>query len=223
MSKKFLLDSIATAFGAMCLAALLFVGGYYVSKPGDLSPSPTVLVYVGDVMHGTAVYLGDGVYLTAKHNTAMEGLRIMGQDGTEYKIKEVHAFDNDVAFLIADGGPAGKARLACEADAHMGVSVFTEGYPQAKLIQRYVGHIASNVWNEDLPGPFTKYLAEGQILDIFVSPGLSGGGVFVGDYDIVAMVVALYSGQVPALAPIGIAVPASVICKYKQALDTRPQ
>mgnify|MGYP001390968554 CR=1 FL=1 len=221
MSKKFLGEVIATAFAVVCLASLLFAGGAYVSTTKSISPSPTVLVFVGDTMHGTAVHLGGGVFVTAKHNTAMAGLALKGQDGTVYHVKEVHAFANDVAFVVADGGPEGKATLACKADATPGVSVYTEGYPQTRFFQRYAGTVASYVWGKEIGEPLSKYLTHGQMLDLFVSPGLSGAGVFTGDYSIVGMIVALYAGQ-PLTPPLRVAVPASVICGYKHALDTRP-
>jgi uncharacterized protein with FMN-binding domain len=208
---------------AIALLVALTVGGVSLAVLNGMSKanaeeSPTVMVISPDGV-GTAVHIADGVYVTAAHN--FEGdvaVKVKALDGALHDITRVDSFENDIAFFRSDPAP-GSAKVMC-ADAEPGTRVFHEGYPQITVFQRYDGTIASRAFS-----PMGIGLAGGekyetaQVIDVDIAPGSSGGGVFLtGTYDLVGIVVATYAEDMVS-PELEIAVPASTICDFKEALD----
>jgi S1-C subfamily serine protease len=211
----------------VALAVFVFGASYAASGSFERLESPTVLVTTGTHTHGTAVHLGNGLFLTAEHVTHGESpIVLTGDGGTVFKVLTVDRFPmEDLAFIQADAGPPGVARLAC-AGAVPGTDIYTEGFPELRIRQRYEGSVSSMPYVPAKLGLMLTGEMEGkypqlQVIRVGSTVGNSGGGVFIeGSNDLVGLYALLYhwygSVQLENM------IPSSLICETREVLDSRP-
>jgi len=157
--------------------------------------------------HGSAVHIGDGVYLTAAHVVAgVTGLDVKTDTGVTLKATVlVSDNDYDVAILMADGHmPRAAAPLSCEAPVpHTPVRLI--GNPMAVEFLTLRGHVAG------VPRRLGPWALVSPV-DATVAGGMSGGPVVNDAGEVVGITVgAVQFGM--GLVGIGTVVPGSAICR----------
>ena len=144
--------------------------------------------------HGSGSYLGDGVYLTAAHVTAGDGLSfiIKHQSGAEVKVLDVRAdAERDVSLLFAGKGIdlIPPVNLFCDYRG-VGYDIYAKGYPMSLGLVETEGAISS------VASPWANWKSVYRT-DVALGPGMSGGPVF----DSYGNQVAINIGM--ALMPLG--------------------
>jgi S1-C subfamily serine protease len=186
------------------------------AQPTPATPvlaSPTVYVAIGDEGHGSGVYIGKGLVLTAGHVASNdEPLKVVA-NGTNYAAKVLWVNkEHDLALLeIPTDAPIKAAKLACR-EPIVGERIFSEGSPLNVGYIRVPGWVAgtTRLWNENTVTPL-------------IAPvlwGMSGGPVYDEAGDILGIndMVTLgpvygMGGQIGVSAEdIGWMVPSSVAC-----------
>lgn len=198
--------------GAMAFALSACTIGT-AKQPEPALAGATVKILVGGG-HGSGSHIGDRYILTAAH--VVEGgteFEIKADDGSLRKAKLLWANKgNDVALLRLDETGTGRVplsavNLACKEPApgdylklsgNPGPIEFISTYGRVAGSARKVGTIESAI-----------------VLDATVVPGMSGGGAFDAQGNLVGITVALMAvptGSGASLMPVSYIVPASVIC-----------
>lgn len=168
--------------------------------------------------HGSGSYLGDGVYLTAAHVTAGEGLSftIKHQNGAELKVLDVRAdAERDVSLLFAGRGVdlISPVNLYCDYRS-VGDDIYAKGYPMSLGLVETEGVISS------VASPWASWKSVHRT-DVALGPGMSGGPVF----DSYGNQVAINIGM--ALMPLGFSastmglnliVPSVEVCNFMTEL-----
>jgi len=146
----------------------------------------TVLVHIGNEGEGSGVIISPHMILTAKHCVA-EYMTVVLFDGTELTVKEVFVFDDrDVAVLFVDENLPRCVKAGKTPQALMPTWIYARlvEEPEGTLIFGWTRGIVSVVTPED------RYI----ILDQAIYPGMSGGGVYNRDGELVGLVVAMWMG-----------------------------
>jgi S1-C subfamily serine protease len=222
-----MLKALALLAGAFLLTSLYLVDAdnQYV-KHHDAS----VVIVSLPQGHGSGVYLGNGLILTAAH--VAKEVDVGGKMDIE-NIKQAKGtatvlwFDAnaDVALMKLDAPmkDAAPARLLCStSDAAIGDDVEVIGAPlNLKYIHTY-GRVASEVTARIATGegPQVNFLA-----DVTAAPGNSGGPAFDKDGNLIGIVVAIVTAPlqggmmmpIPSIVRLTYIIPKSVICKELSA------
>ena len=200
----------AVAFGVFCAAAValpvLMVNATTPSAP----PYPVVEVHLQD-SQGSAVHIGDGLYITASHVVGKAGeVTLVDRDGNSVDAKVLWAAnDHDVALIRAGSDldvPA--AALNCN-PLHAGEEVRALGSTIGARFQETKGTVSGEISSF---GIFASLMP----MDITVYSGMSGGAVLDSHGRLVGIInsilsVGTYTGR-PAPIGFSFAVPGNVIC-----------
>ncbi len=159
-----------------------------------------------DIGHGTAVHIGQGVFLTAAH--VLEGATevYVKIEDTTYDAKVLQADKaTDVAFIRIDAlrSQAASKTLECRTPT-VGEPVEAHGYPLDLEDVRTFGRVSTIM----RPHGFWR---DAVIVDITIAPGMSGGPVYSSKGNVIGMAVGVkqFGG---ALVPLSVIVPGSTIC-----------
>lgn len=191
----FLLFSALTIFAAQELAR------------SDIKADAVVKVIVGKG-HGSAVHIGNGVYLTAGHVAgALEEVGIKtstGETGTA-KVLWVSK-DYDIALIKSDIETE-TANLECRAP-EVGEHIQLKGNPLNLEFQTTWGRVSGT---EVSVGPWEAALP----VNAAIAGGMSGGGMFDADGDLIGINVGGMVQRIGfggSMVGIGYIVPANAIC-----------
>lgn len=176
------------------LAALLLAAGLalsFVQFQDSFRTAPIPLVpviaYAHDHGHGSAVSLGGGMLLTAKHVTdGGEGLQVLFGDEIYSGKLEKHWPDRDLALMSSEL-QLRPTPIRCE-ELPIGERVTATGFPMDLGYMRVQGYVGGPIkWDRhlridnglDFTGrpPKPKQFRALQALDLRVAPGMSGGPV----------------------------------------------
>ena len=158
--------------------------------------------------HGSATHIGDGYFITAAH-VIQKDITINTQLGREYDVEVMWVNnDYDVALVKSDVGEISTAAIDCRVPAR-GEDIMLSGSPMNMDFIDTWGRVSGDEmidqgsWRRSVP------------VNVVIAPGMSGGGAFDADGDLVGigvgvMIMHLGSGG----GPVGLAyvVPASVVC-----------
>lgn len=182
------------------IAAVLCGTIGYAVHTQDESPVNNIIgatvVIKGTMSHGSGVYLGKGIILTAKHCLGMEGATILDSKGNIYKIeKEVAAGDTteDVGFIKISKNADKYIPIVSRfgRTPHVSKKVFICGNPlDDKLFQTFTTGTVIKI-GVDVPGMWDNTI----ISDASAYKGNSGGGVFDRKYRLVGVVVGIIGGN----------------------------
>lgn len=199
---------LALSAAAACLLALAAGVAADVAKTHFATKKPLAGAAVRvatDADHGTGVYLGNGLTLTAAHVVHdQSGLRLRtdrGQDVEAVVLWENQAYD--LALVQTEPLAAASAPLACRAPV-VGEEVQSVGNPLGLEFVSIRGRVAAGTLNRS-PWSFA------YLVDMTVVPGMSGGPL----YDRSGSVIGIVTGVAVAsrsLVGIGYIVPSSAAC-----------
>lgn len=187
-------------------AGLLFSGLAYFGQPAP--PSSTVKVLGLDGSHGSAVHVGNGLYITAAHVLQhWSQVEIKNDQGEQITaLVGMKRDDYDVAALwVPDPDFVSASPLNC-LSLTKGEQVRVEGNPMklefVEFDVKVVGKpVEYAMWN--LVYPVTPMIV----------PGMSGGGAFDQNGDVRGISVGVIKVDV-SLGNIGFVVPSSVVCDF---------
>lgn len=173
-----------------------------------LLPSDVKLVVDGG--HGSAVHIGNGIFLTAGHNLTVKTktLKIKMRDGSVRPAEALwYNTKYDIGLVKADGEGLESADLQCR-EMEVGESITTLGNPTIMEFVTAFGKIAGEARTL---GDWERV----QVVDITILPGQSGGPVFDKDGKLVGITVGVATfGGGWAIIPTGFGfiVPGKAIC-----------
>ena len=183
-----------------------------VVNPDPMDATMKLLIEGGG--HGSATHIGNGFVITAGHVARNEGeiLTARFKNGDEFEA--VTLWSNrahDVALLrIEEWEDIPASHLQCRTP-HMGESVGLYGNPMALEFIGTTGKVAG-----DVTGAYDSAWAEALPIDGAMGPGMSGGGAFDDDGNLVGInvgiplaVMGLYNTTFTGISFI---VPSSTIC-----------
>jgi S1-C subfamily serine protease len=217
--------------GALFLLAVIYFAPPQAAR-GTIDPENSTVIVSLAGGHGSGVYLGNGLILTAAHvaKEAADG-KMSVEDIQQTKGTAVvlwYNADADVALLKLDGPMTDfkgvvdvlpPAKLSCATpDVKIGDDIEVIGAPlNLKYIHTY-GRVASEVTARIATGegPQINFLA-----DVTAAPGNSGGPAFDKDGNLVGIVVAIVTAPlqgglmmpIPSIVRLTYIIPKSVICK----------
>lgn len=214
----------ALLVGAFCVCAVLVTGNTAAPHYGNTSPSVVIVAVTGSG-HGSGVYIGQGLILTAAHvaKEAPHGKMTVSTEKAEEPATVLwFNADTDVALLQLDTPMSDllPATLVCKTkDPAIGDYVQAIGSPlNLKFIHTY-GRIASIVAQHN--GERVTFIA-----DLTIAPGSSGGPAFDRDGNLVGLTIGI------AVAPLGLGamslvslsyiIPKSVLCSELSAPHPAP-
>ena len=219
-----MLKYMASAIGGLIFFVALIAGVAHFAPTTAYDQAAAVYYVKMDAGHGSAVYIGNGQFVTAAHVAAGAGesQRLLISSGASalepmmpVKVTWMDA-DKDVALLtLVDASQqsnlATPAHLACgKADPTVGRHVHAIGFPLNLGKVETWGKVSQNTG----PRP------DGQInllADMTVAPGNSGGPAYDFDGDVAGIVVAIPLAPIgpmsATLIPLTYIVPRSVICE----------
>lgn len=173
--------------------------------------SITFAVQVGKT-GGSAIYVGQGLFLTAAHVMGAEKKAKLVQLGREWSANLVSAdFETDIALLRIVGDVPSLAPASWAEDVPSGTAIFAVGFPAP--LDESVPTITSGVVSgtRDIGG--TRYLQ----IDAPVNPGNSGGPILTHQGQVAGMVIF----RVQQSAGLNFAVPADIARAYVDQPVTR--
>lgn len=209
---------IRYGFLAPVLALLAIAGlGWFLSStssdPEAHAAQATVYVAVDDNgSHGSGVVIAPGVVLTNQHVVdKLDKLMIEFPNGDkrEGKVAWKGVNSHDLAVLLVDTGDVRPAALDC-AVPKVGQQVYAHGHP---MFLRSI-----TTWGKVASLPLTKDdgLVDATILDLTITSGNSGGGVWSGK-KLVGISTAVIARGSAFGAPVqtghSVMIPASAICR----------
>ena len=194
--------------------AMVFVAGVYagVSDIMRIAPRldlPTVKI-VKTNGHGSATNIGNGYFITAAHVVGSDTIvDIKTSSGATSQAEVIWSSTKyDVALMRSDIEGVGVADLECRTPQR-GESIRLSGNPiNLEYIDTY-GVVAGDAmfdigpWSESIP------------INAAIAPGMSGGGAFDNDGDLIGVNVGVMMMQVGmGGGPVGLGyvVPSSVVC-----------
>lgn len=184
-----------------------------ITNPDPMSA--TVKLSIAGGGHGSATHIGGGYLITAGHVAEKEGDRLTArfQNGDEYEA--VTLWSNrryDIALVKIDGSGLPSSNLECRAPDRQ-ESIWLYGNPQSSEFIVTQGTVAGK------PREMAPNWAEVVPVDASMGPGMSGGGAFDADGDLIGINVGTqFSARAGAMGPdvytigINMIVPASTIC-----------
>lgn len=194
---------------------------FHVSLVAELSPEPivnpdpmdaTMKLYVEGGGHGSGTHIGGGYVITAGHVAENEGDKLTAKfsDGAQRDAVTMWSSATyDVALLKIDGWEGPASNLDCRIP-EVGEDVGLYGNPLAMEFVHTYGKVASGITRA-----YSTAWAEALPIDGAMGPGMSGGGAFDEDGDLVGINVGVPLTKIGmASVPVGISfiVPASTIC-----------
>lgn len=199
--------SYASELAAQEIAKLNAAAPKFPRKP--LLPADVKVVLEGG--HGSAVYIGSGVFLTAAHvvSKITKPFTIKLHDGSVRKA-EVLWFNTkyDIGLIAADGDGLRSSDLQCR-ELEVGETIRVEGNPTIMEFVSATGRIAG-------AGRKIGFWERVQVVDITILPGQSGGPVYDVGGKLVGITVGVATyGMGWAAAPtgFGFVVPGKSICQ----------
>jgi S1-C subfamily serine protease len=205
--------NVSIVVSALLCVSLLVYGRNTPAATPSFAPS-SVYIKVEDG-HGSGVYIGNGLFLTAAHvakKAQDDKLTVILNDGDELPAVVLWKNeDYDVALIrTTDTVAAQIAHLSCDArELPVGAYVETIGNPVNLKNVRTRGAVARNIAHFDKP-------MNAFIADLTIAPGNSGGPVFDDQGNLVGLVSAMTAVSTNAfgvsLIPLTYVVPASTIC-----------
>lgn len=205
-----------TTLATIALVALCIVG-IFVWQPRAATPdtrSSVVKVMVGSG-HGSGVYIGSGIVLTAAHvlaGAADSTVRIKteGKNLLDGEVLWINKARDVGAIRVATTTGLKAAFLSC-IDPQMGDQITARGNPGFAEFFTSWGHVSDAIKHEI--GPWAQAL----IVDASISPGQSGGPVFDSAGRVVGLAVGVMlaplSQGATSLSGVGIIVPGSAVCE----------
>lgn len=205
-----------TTLATLALVALCIVGLFVWQSKAATAPigqpgQPTVKILL-EQGHGSGVYIGQGLILTAAHVVAnsKDGKVKIKTEGGNILPGDVlwMSKDRDVALVRVIGTTGLKAAALSCATPEYGQMISARGSPGPVEFFTAWGHIAGTV------KPFGPWL-EAIPTDMTTIMGMSGGPVFNARGEVVGLVVGVLTvpiGFSASLTGIGVIVPGSTIC-----------
>lgn len=148
----------------------------------------TVKIEIVGSGHGSGTHIGNGLILTAAHVVDSEGeFKVVTTTGQELDA-EVLWFNTarDLAMVkVADYSQIGDSPVDCRT-ASVGEQLTFEGNPLGLTFQTTVGTVTGAL----ISNPEAERWIESLPVDGVIAPGMSGGGVFDADGDLVGVNVA---------------------------------
>jgi len=166
-----------------------------------------------DAHHGSAVYIGNGRFVTAAHVLRKENkpYRIKTTTGRIYEAEVLWAnTDYDIGVLFVKDPKIKAAPIDC-AESPIRLPVIARGNPYEMEVIETTGYVASK--------PTSMYdtsWKEAVIYDISAGPGMSGGGIFNYNNELVGITVGMrmYNTMgVPSPSGFTIGVPSKTLCR----------
>lgn len=205
MNKEAVMYSAVVLVGVSGVSAA-FVDGYMASDMLDL---PTVKI-VKTNGHGSATNIGNGYFITAAHVVGSDvNVDIKTSSGATSQAEVIWSSAKyDVALMRSDIEGVGVADLECRTPTR-GESIRLSGNPiNLEYIDTYgvvAGDAMFNIgpWSESIP------------INAAIAPGMSGGGAFDDDGDLIGVnvgVMVMQVGMGGGPVGIGYVVPSSVVC-----------
>jgi S1-C subfamily serine protease len=200
-----------TALIAAALSAALFG---CTDEPAKDYSSSTVKVIVGDRGHGSGVYIGPGLIVTAAHvvaNLKDNKITIKTESGNLLKEAELLWVNaaRDVAVIKPKGTIGLKAaNLSCGTPA-FGDNIMARGNPGPVEFFTSWGHVSGTLRENG------KWL-ESVSTDMTIVMGMSGGPVFNEAGEVAGIVVGALTAPMGfgvSLTGVGLIVPGSTICQ----------
>lgn len=193
------------------LAGLAVLVGTVEARPYLFKPDAMTTVKVlGENGHGSATNIGNGYFVTAAHVLHGENeVKLKTSSGNQATADVLWASDKyDIALMKSDVTGVDAANIECRRPER-GEYLKLSGNPINMEFIDTRGHVAGDVmfdigpWGESIP------------VDAAIAPGMSGGGAFDKDGDLVGVnagVMIMPVGM--AGGPVGLAyvVPSSVVC-----------
>lgn len=190
MSRPFL-AWLTALVGACVLAGSVALYSTPSHAPENLASPVVKLSYAGG--HGSAVHIGNGYLITAAHVVAGQAgdATAKFEDGTEHKATVLWYNEAyDIALLRLHDGALHAANLECRVPA-LHEKVTARGNPL------FMEHITTQGWIAGLPLTLKNAWLSVVPMSIPLAGGMSGGGLFDDDGDLVGILVGV------PLQPIG--------------------
>lgn len=202
LAKPFLVP--AAVIAALVVASLLPYTPAPVAAP---LPSSTVKVVLS-LGHGSGVHIGNGYIVTAAHVAGDKQTVTLKLDNGKEQAATVLWVNkaHDIALLRTDATMSA-SHLSCRVAA-VGEALTARGNPAAAEFIAASGRVAGS---EREFGPWKRVL----ITDMTTIPGMSGGGVFDVEGDVVGITVGVLVvplGFAPSLTGFGTIVPSAAVC-----------
>lgn len=198
---------LASVFLVSCLVAVAFTTADKV-----VPVSPVVKVTLASGGHGSAVYIGGGLFLTANHVVSGDEATIVSQAAKPCSAKATVVWTStayDVALISAECEGLAAAPLRCD-ELHVGERIISYGSPMALDFLQTRGRISGK---PRTVGPWKSAYPT----DISIGPGMSGGPVMDERGRLVGINVgaamASFGMGVKSLMGISLIVPATEICR----------
>lgn len=199
----------AEIFGGVAIGAILSAALWLDHIPPPRLDLPTVKIMKSNG-HGSATNIGNGYFITAAHVVGDDvNVDIKTSSGATSQADVIWSSTKyDVALMRSDIDGVGVADLECRTPTR-GESIRLSGNPiNLEYIDTYgvvAGDAMFNVgpWSESIP------------INAAIAPGMSGGGAFDSDGDLIGVNVGVMMMQVGlGGGPVGIGyvVPSSVVC-----------
>lgn len=209
--KKSWFTNHALPAGVALVVAFAILAAIFVVAPRIVAnmPSSSVKIELAAGGHGSGVYIGDGLILTAAH-VAAEGAAVTVKldDGTTRAAEVVwSSAKSDIALLRTSPQGISASPLSC-APIVVGAAVQAKGNPLAVEFITTYGHIIGG-------GRQAGDWAVVAPVDMTVLPGMSGGGIFNDAGEVVGISVAVMTaplGLGASFTGIGFYVPSYEIC-----------
>lgn len=202
------------AYSGLAVCAIVLVLLLLAFRPAPAAPSlaSSTVIISNDEGHGSGVHIGHGFILTAAHvvegQTSMQITDDRGRVQTGAVLWANKAYD--VALIQIDQSKTlAASRLDCSARLAVGDEISAFGNPLNLKFIRTWGRVASDYGARE---PWKSSF----VASIAVAPGMSGGGVFDKQGDVVGLAVGLAArGSIfGGMAPFAISyvVPSSAVC-----------
>lgn len=206
-----------TFFVSVLLVGLLFILTTITPNTQfDNNYADSTVMLADDRGHGSAVHIGNGYYITAAHviGKGDKELYITTDDERTSETPVEVLWTNstyDIALVKSDIENVKSSNIDCRI-GKVGEELTLKGSPLSIRFATTWGRVSSN--------SFTDYDAawkEMMIVDASLAPGMSGGGAFDADNELVGINVGLplwpLSMTDGTMAPFAFVVPGKTICK----------
>lgn len=210
---RFLYAGFAPILALFALAGIVWFLSSTVRGAEDNAAQATVYVAINDAgSHGSGVVIAPGVVLTNKHVVEkLDKLKVEfpGGDKRDATVAWKGVNGYDLAVLLVDTGTVRPAEIDC-APSPVGRTIFAHGHP------RHLRNITT--WGKVSSTPLTSddEIADAVVLDLTITSGNSGGGVWSGNKLVGLATAVLATGGF--FGPSGqtghsVMIPASAICR----------
>lgn len=206
--RRFLFDPMSWVIALLAMSAVLILAGCQSHKALQVGSTVKVILTDG---HGSGVHVGDGYVLTAAHVAGKNKSVKLQFDDKSVMVADVMWSNEakDVALLrFKDNGRVAASHLSCSI-AGPGTRILARGNPLAMENLSFEGRING--------APFNISHFENVLpADLTILGGMSGGGVFDENGDVIGISVAhavTPMGMFPSWTRVGLIVPGKTICE----------